>query len=516
MDRTKTLIGKDVIESLTSGMYEDCKFIFREYIQNAVDQIDHATQQGVIQTRQDGSVWIEIDKKERKIIIEDNATGIKSNQCLDILRNIAQSTKRRGIDRGFRGIGRLGGLGYSEQLIFETSFKGENTKSTMIWDAKSLKKILNDRTQHEEASRVIDEVTDFDITEEEPEAHYFRVTLEGVTNESLLNKKEILRYLEMVAPVPFHSRFIFRDKISEIMNSNGFKVDEYKIYLNKDQIFKAYTTSIYDGNDGNKKRIDELFDINSFEIQGLNGELIGWCWYGLSTYNGIVPEVNSARGLRLRKDNIQVGSADTLTKLHKQKKNNFYFFGEVHALHPGLIPNSRRDYFVENDVLDQFENGITQRFDSELKHIFNTAAKIRSAQNKIFNFEIKKAEIDKLGKKGLTSKEDRNKLEHEIEQKKKSAEEGKLTLERIKTKFENEGDPVRKIYDRIIKTELNVPDNLVSVKTKINDIAFRTDKYSKLTKKERKLISSIFIIIDEVLNKELAENLKCKIDEKFQ
>ena len=31
-------IGKDVIESLTLGMYEDCRFIFREYIQNAADQ----------------------------------------------------------------------------------------------------------------------------------------------------------------------------------------------------------------------------------------------------------------------------------------------------------------------------------------------------------------------------------------------------------------------------------------------------------------------------------------------
>ena len=35
-------IGKDVIESLTLGMYEDCRFIFREYIQNAADQIDKA------------------------------------------------------------------------------------------------------------------------------------------------------------------------------------------------------------------------------------------------------------------------------------------------------------------------------------------------------------------------------------------------------------------------------------------------------------------------------------------
>ena len=39
---SKPTIGKDVIESLTFSMYEDSRFIFREYIQNSADQIDKA------------------------------------------------------------------------------------------------------------------------------------------------------------------------------------------------------------------------------------------------------------------------------------------------------------------------------------------------------------------------------------------------------------------------------------------------------------------------------------------
>lgn len=516
MDKNKTQIGKDVIESLTLGMYDDSKFIFREYIQNAVDQIDKAIECGVLSARQDGNVWIDVDKKQRKIIIEDNATGIKSDEALDALRNIAQSTKKRGIDRGFRGIGRLGGLGYCEQLIFETSFKGENSKSIMLWDAKELKKILNDRTQKEYASYVIDKVTDFDVETESSDKHYFRVTLEQVNNDALLDKNEIKSYLEMVAPVPFHPRFLFKNTIDKKLKENGLKIDEYKIYLNTDQIFKAYTTSIYDGDDNNRRKIDEIIDINYFKMQGNEGELLGWGWYGLSTYNGTLPEINSARGLRLRKDNIQIGSADTLAKLHKQKKNNFYFVGEIHAFNPDLIPNSRRDYFVENDCLFQFEDELRKIFDSELKQIFNTASKIRSAQNAILNLQTKKNEIDKVVEKGITSKEDKQRLEQEIEQKKKKAEEGKKTLEKIESKFESENDPIRKIYNKIVKKDLTIPDSITSVKTKINDMSFRTDKYTKITKKERKLISTIFKIIDEVLNKDLAENLKCKIDEKFE
>ena len=35
-------IGKNVIENLTTAMYEDLRIIYREYIQNAADSIDKA------------------------------------------------------------------------------------------------------------------------------------------------------------------------------------------------------------------------------------------------------------------------------------------------------------------------------------------------------------------------------------------------------------------------------------------------------------------------------------------
>ena len=382
----------------------------------------------------------------------------------------------------------------------------------MLWDAKALKKIINDRTQKEEASHVIDKVTAFSIEPADIDEHYFKVTLEKVSNDALLDKKEVIDYLQMVAPAPFHPRFLFNGAICNKLEENGLKVDEYKIFVNSDQVLKAYTTSIYDDN---KRKIDDIFDINNFRIEGHNNGLLGWGWCGLSTFNGVLPEANLARGLRLRKDNIQIGSADTLARLHKQKKNNFYFVGEIHAFHHDLIPNSRRDYFVENDCLLQFENELRKIFEVELKPLFNKASKIRSAQNTIINFNNKKEEIDRVGIKGITSKEDKQRLENEIEQKRKKAAEGKKFLENMESKFENGNDPIKKIYSKIVKNDLEVSDNSLT-KKKIDEMSFRTDKYSKLSKSERKLISKIFEIIDGVLNKELAENLKCKIDEKFE
>jgi hypothetical protein len=52
-----------------------------------------------------------------------------------------------------------------------------------------LKSIINNRNQKEEASAVIDAVTSLEKAKEKPEAHYFKVTLIGVTNKDLLRCK---------------------------------------------------------------------------------------------------------------------------------------------------------------------------------------------------------------------------------------------------------------------------------------------------------------------------------------
>ena len=54
------IIGKNVIENLTTAMYEDLRIIYREYIQNSADSIDKAIQQGLLGPGE-ARVEIEID-----------------------------------------------------------------------------------------------------------------------------------------------------------------------------------------------------------------------------------------------------------------------------------------------------------------------------------------------------------------------------------------------------------------------------------------------------------------------
>lgn len=124
----------------------------------------------------------------------------------------------------------------------------------MIWDANLLKQIINDRDNSEEAVDVLARVTDTITKKEAADKHYFKVILENVTSDELLNVERVKNYLSMVAPVDISSQFIYRSQINKFIKDNGLKVDTYNIYVNEEQIYKPYTTHIYKEIPGSKKR----------------------------------------------------------------------------------------------------------------------------------------------------------------------------------------------------------------------------------------------------------------------
>ena len=70
------LIGKDVLELLSSAMYIDPLSIYREYVQNAADAIDEAIGGGLLGGNDKGRIDIAINPQERRIRIRDNGTGL--------------------------------------------------------------------------------------------------------------------------------------------------------------------------------------------------------------------------------------------------------------------------------------------------------------------------------------------------------------------------------------------------------------------------------------------------------
>lgn len=519
-------IGKDVIESLTLGMYEDCRFIYREYIQNAADAVDKAIDLSLLEKGEE-AIHITIDTEHRKIIISDNATGIEQGNVMRVLRNIAHSTKKRGEDKGFRGIGRLGGLGYCSKLTFETSYYGEPSKSIMTWDAELLKYIINDRNNSEEAVQVLAQVTKLDIKEEDTKAHYFHVIMEDVTSDDLLDVHSVTDYLSMVAPVDISSQFIFKSKINDFIKKNRLTVDTYNIFINDDQIYKPYTSVIYEDNNGGKKKVDDILDVEFLLNKTEDGSIMYWGWYTISCLKGQMKPKNIARGIRLRKENIQIGDEEICKKFFTKTEDqrfSFYYFGEIHALSKGLIPNSRRDYFGESKECVIFEQCIRQDF-LKLKELCYDAQKLRSSATTIAKGQELRAKIEEKEKNGYTSQKERDELHRQLEEHQKKEQQAGKQLENVQHKIESTESPLKNVIDKLKpqaessaipqKTGANSSTSQEKSETKTK---FRTDKpiYSRFSKQEKKLIGRIYTAIgNAIADEKLREALISNIEEQI-
>lgn len=506
-------IGKNVIEVLTTGMYTNPLFMFREYVQNSADQIDTAVEQGVLSERTAGRIFIKIDDRDKVIEVEDNATGIIASDTFATLTSIAASEKDRKKKKGFRGIGRLGGLAYCDELIFETSAKGERTKSILKWDSKLLRQILSDQSNKREAHEVVGDVTEFTQIEcEEPESHYFRVKLNRVTNPAILDIEDVRNYLAMVAPVQISNKFLFRPEVQAQFQKQNVEVDEYLVYVNEQEILKPYTSKIYQQNNGNKKAIDDVLDVKFIEI--FDGEeLLATGWYGITSALQQIPSCNLVRGIRLRKGNIQIGESDALQNLWKDRRFHFYFVGELHAISPRLIPNGRRDYFDENDALHVFEEELYAFFNTNLYRLTHDASKINAAIKKLDKHEELKQEFKTKSTNGFVSKKEHLELQKRVERSQEDVEKAKKDLDKIKSKTK-ENPALEKIFKNVVGEKPDKEEHQEPIDIPIP--VWQTDKLSKLSKKERKIVSEIYEVVRNVLTPDLANNLILKIEEKFK
>lgn len=512
------ILGKNIIENLTVGMYEDNRFIFREYIQNSADQIDKAIKEGVID-KNEAYIDIDIDVIERNIKIYDNATGIKKNHFKSTLSDIANSTKDRNTDKGFRGIGRLGGLAYCDKLIFKSSYKGENIESIMIWDAKLCKSIIEDPNEKCTAEDLINRVITFEEEKCDEDKHFFEVDMININEESneLLNVSNIRNYLSFVAPVPFVSSFFIRTEIYNYALENNFKIDEYCIRVNGEQLFKKYKMDLYE-NKENKEIYDEVSSIHCHKFINKSKEILAWMWIGISRFEKQIPSSNLSRGIRLRKENIGIGDEKTLSKFFKEPRGNYYFIGEIYAVHPNLIPNARRDYFNQTNDRSEFEELVEEKF-VELHNMYHTANKIKNSYKSQIKYKQMEKNFNEKEKKGvfIDKKEKENQLQ-ELNKAKEKALVGKKEIEKSKKKYN--GNSVtsdifkhikRKYEESVEKLENTTKENIPYTEKKKN-FASNIKGYSK---KEKKLLGEVFKIIKELLSPKEADELISKIKEEL-
>jgi molecular chaperone HtpG len=513
------IFGKNVIETLSEGMYDNPLFLFREYVQNAADAIDSAVRQGII-CEGNGQIEIVIDAGKRLISLEDNGTGIASSDFKAMLANIGNSIKDRKTDKGFRGIGRLGGLGYCQKVRFETSAMGESVRSFMEWDARNLHELLADQNEKISAGQLIKRISGTWEESCEEDEHYFKVSLVNVNaaSDELLDADEVRRYLSMVAPVPFdYERFRFINEIESFIRDNNLPaLHEYTVNLNGDEVRKGYETPLA------LEKKGKMVDILAVECVLLKkgGKTVGWYWFCVSEFDGVLPVSCWQRGFRLRKANIQIGEYDCLSnhprhgqKLWREDRGNNYFLGEVHALDENLIPNSRRDYFNQDAACRLFEAALCEEFRG-LHTLYHDASKIRSAVTAIRGAEIAKKDFQKKVKSGVfyndeTCRDAQEKVDSALMR----AREGQSTLEKFRAETQTlPGCETKPVALLVEKWTEQVPTRVLQGKLPSYSVK---SGVAHIRSEDRRVLDEVFAVLDKMLPPDTSASIKEAITKRF-
>ncbi len=343
------LIGRDVLELVSSAMYIDPMTIYREYVQNAADAIDEARQKGILSVGDLGRVAISFETTSWTVRIQDNGVGIGWRTFVQRLSALGASGKRGTRARGFRGVGRLAGLGYAQELIFRSRIAGERRVSEMRWDCRRLRSLLRGGepdTGVGELVRNIVEVARFE-SDDYPD-RFFEVELKGMVrlrSDKLVSPAVVAEYLAEVAPVPFSPSFRFADQINEALKE---VVDLGELDIRVEGVETPVYRPHRDVIVVDERRSVSFERLEILRVPNIDGDLGGIGWVLHHDYEGALPANPPIKGLRLRAGNIQVGDNALLEELFPEQRFNAWSVGEVHVIDRRIVPNGRRDHFEQN------------------------------------------------------------------------------------------------------------------------------------------------------------------------
>lgn len=358
MNRSSFRAGMYLLENLTSGMYNDPLSIYREYIQNSVDSFDMSDRK----RNRDYFVDIELDPFSRSIKIYDNGLGIPSNKAEETLSSIGDSDKRGLKLRGFRGIGRLGGIAFCDRAIFRTKAEGETSESIQEWDCRKLKNILDLSHKSLTFKQIFQNITKFYRRNNlSKSGSYFEVTLHDVSSfkNHVFDIERVRNYLSQVAPVPFELNvFPFGRIIDDYLGEKLHRYGQYRISINGEGLHKPYG-SLVRTTKNKGGGLDHIEDVELFCINIGKEKPIAYGWYGKrKELLGSISKGESCSGIRVRTGNIMIGNSHLLDKCFREDRFNSYVIGEIHVDSDELIPNSRRDDFIDNNEKTLFYNEV--------------------------------------------------------------------------------------------------------------------------------------------------------------
>jgi len=354
------VVGRDVLELVSSAMYVDPMTVYREYVQNATDAIEEARRRGLLGATELGRVEIAVDPSTRNIRIRDNGSGIGWPEFARRLTALGASVKRGTSARGFRGVGRLAGLGYAQELVFRSRIPGEDLVSELRWDCRRMKAAFRSSEPDSGVATLIRSIVTVErVAAADHPDRFFEVELRGILrlrNDRLMSPTAIAEYLSQVAPVPFAPDFRFGPEITEALRQN---VDLGNLEIVVDgvdgPVFRPHRNQFV----ADDKRTITFEDVEFVTVPGIDGETAAVGWILHHAYEGAIPSGSLYKGLRLRSGNVQVGDHASLEELFPEPRFNVWSVGEIHVIDRRIVPNGRRDHFEQSAHFHNLINHLT-------------------------------------------------------------------------------------------------------------------------------------------------------------
>ena len=378
MENYKSKTGNGLLAICMGKNYQDSMVVYREYVQNACDSIYEAMKLGYYASDDEKCIAIEIDPANKKVCFMDRGTGVQQDQIGPRLVDLGASVKN-GIDQiGSNGIGRLVGANWCDRIIFETSAKGEKTKSILTFDSIQAHKLIQNKTG--DCTESLDMVTSCHYEDENENEHYFRVTLENAKESLYRDLKSVQEYLSSMVPVDYS--YEFYDLLRQDLKENLEYRDLFKklicchVTVNGNVIEKPYTKEIYSEGSSTPKRITPP---SFFKIEDSMFGTLAWGWYA---FNEKIEQMNSLpyRGIRLRKHNMAIGNSEYLMQFFPKPVDANYFIGEIHIIHPDIHPTGTREAIETSD--SQAANMFIYRLKNlfkDFKQVYENLSRLGSA-----------------------------------------------------------------------------------------------------------------------------------------
>jgi hypothetical protein len=370
------IVGSQIIDIVTAGMY------------NNPLMVDAAYERGFIASGEE-RIDVKIDGINRNISVMDNGVGVSRENADVLLRCLGCSTKDRQKQRGFRGIGRLGGLGYCDQVIFETRGGKAEPIFTLTWDAKKLQEATSKNGNGISAEEAIEKAVSVDEKKSSPNdpPRFFRVTMRNVRQfhrDELMNPRSVANFLGKIAPVDFAASFAFAPDIRKHVSSvPGYQT--YNIFMNGDKIVRPHTGQL----PLHGKNSDVIKGIEAFTVKGPEGRDIGRGWYAVTNFLAALPPQVAMRGMRVRQGNIEIGDEYHLASLYSERRFASWHIGEVH-LDYSVKANARRDGFEQSPEHEAFleqMNSLCRHLSGQCRDSSKRRSKEKTIENTIDRLE---------------------------------------------------------------------------------------------------------------------------------